>query len=97
MTGVTSGAGESQIKQIYFIRRISGFRTSGEEFLLFDYSNENIHKNQVVQLLPYQFEPEPGLQTTNSGDESDSEEESAESSDEEIDHVFEKMLGAWKA
>ena len=50
---------------------------------------ENIHKNQVVQVLPYQLGPEPGLQTSNSGDESDSEEESAESSDEEIDHVFE--------
>ena len=35
MTGVTSSAGESQIKQIYFIRRISGFRTSSEEFCAF--------------------------------------------------------------
>ena len=53
-------------------------------------------KNQVVQVLPYhQFEPEPGLQTSNSGDESDSEEESAESSDEEIDHVFEAK-NAWR-
>ena len=69
-----------QIKQIYFIRRISGFRTSSV---------------QVVQVLPYQFEPEPGLQTSNSGDESDSEEESAESSDEEIDHVFEAK-NAWR-
>ena len=52
---------------------------------------ENIHKNQVVQVLPYQFEPEPGLQTSNS----DSEEESVESSDEEIDHVF-KAKNAWR-
>ena len=56
---------------------------------------ENIHKNQVVQVLPYQSEPEPGLQTSSSGDESDSEEESAESSDEEIDHVFEAK-NAWR-
>jgi hypothetical protein len=45
---------------------------------------ENIHNNQVDEVLPYQFEPEPGLQTSNSGDESDSEEQS-EWSDEEID------------
>ena len=82
-----------QIKQIYFIRRISGFRTSSEEFCAFRLSEW--HKNQVVQVLPYQFEPEPGLQTSNSGDESDSEEESAESSDEEIDHVF-KAKNAWR-
>ena len=56
---------------------------------------ENIHKNQVVQVSPYQCEPEMGLQTSNSGDESDSEEESAESSDEEVDHVFEAK-NAWR-
>ena len=55
---------------------------------------ENIHDNQVDEVLPYQFEPEPGLQTSNSGDESDSEEES-ESSDEEVDHVFEAE-NAWR-
>ena len=44
---------------------------------------ENIQDNQVDKVLPYQFEPEPGLQTSDNGDESDSEEES-ESSDEEI-------------
>ena len=36
---------------------------------------ENIHDNQVDEILPYQLEPEQGLQTSNSGDESDSEEE----------------------
>ena len=56
--------------------------------------NLGYHKNQLVQVLPYQFEPEPGLQTSNSGDEGDSEEQSAESSDEEIDHVFEANLKA---
>ena len=55
---------------------------------------ENIQKNQVDRILPYQFEPEPGLQTSNSGDESDSDEQS-ELSDEEIHHVFEAK-NAWR-
>jgi hypothetical protein len=44
-----------------------------------------VHVNQIcgVFVLPYRFEPKPGLQTRNSGDESDSEGHS-ESSDEEI-------------
>ena len=65
-------------------------------FVLFDYLNGKYHKNQVVHVLPYQFEPEPGLQTSNSGDESDSEE--VFEAKMLGAHVFEaKMLGALKA
>lgn len=55
---------------------------------------ESILDNQVDEVLPYQFEPEPGLQTSNSGDDSDSEEDSA-SSEEEVDHVLEAE-NAWR-
>jgi hypothetical protein len=50
---------------------------------LFDYSDGKYPRYQVDKVLPYQFESKPGLQTSNSGDESDSEEQS-ETSDEEI-------------
>ena len=39
-------------------------------------------------LLPYEFGPEPGMAAGGSDDESDTKEES-ESSDDEVDHVFE--------
>ena len=54
---------------------------------------ENIHDNQRDRVLPYQFEPEPGMEASDSGDESDSKEES-ESSDNKVDHVFEAK-NAW--
>ena len=61
---------------------------------LFDYSDGKYPRYQVDKILPYQFEPKPGLQTSDSGDESDSEEQS-ESSDEEITMCLRsKMLGA---
>ena len=34
---------------------------------------ENIHENQVEAILPYQYEPEPGAETSSISDESDSE------------------------
>ena len=63
---------------------------------LFDYSDGKYPRYQVDKVLPYQFEPKLGLQTSDSGDESDSEEQS-ESSDEEIrnHHVFE-VENAWR-
>ena len=51
---------------------------------------ENIHENQVGEVLPYQYEPEVGEKTSDVTDQSDSEQESdSSSSDEEIDHEFE--------
>ena len=61
---------------------------------LFDYSDGKYPRYQVDKVLPYQFEPKLGLQTSDSGDESDSEEQS-ESSDEEITMCLRsKMLSA---
>jgi hypothetical protein len=63
---------------------------------LFDYSDGKYPRYQVDKVLPYQFEPKLGLQTSDSGDESDSEEQS-ESSDEEITMCLRsKMLGAFR-
>ena len=93
MTRVTSGAGESKLNKYTLLGALRDFVLLVKNFVLFDCSNGKYHKNQVVQVLLYQFEPEPGLQTSNSG--SDSEEESAESYDEEIDHVFEAK-NAWR-
>ena len=53
---------------------------------------ENIQDNQVDKVLPYQFEPEPSLQTSNTGDESDFKEQS-ESSDEEITMCLWSKMG----
>ncbi|XP_028412528.1 uncharacterized protein LOC114535412 [Dendronephthya gigantea] len=54
---------------------------------------ESIHNNQVEEVLPYQFEPEPGLNANNSSEDSDSDE--SQSSDEEVDHAFE-VENAWR-
>ncbi|CAB4029534.1 Hypothetical predicted protein [Paramuricea clavata] len=63
---------------------------------LFDYLDGKYPRCQVDKVLPYQFEPKLGLQTSDSGDESDSEEQS-ESSDEEITKCLRsKMLGAFR-
>ena len=62
---------------------------------LFDYSDGKYPRYQVDKVLPYQFEPKLGLQTSDSGDESDSEEQSE--SDEEITMCLRsKMLGAFR-
>ena len=52
---------------------------------------ENIHENQVEAILPYQYEPEPGAETSSIRDESDSEQGSVLfSSEEEVDTEFER-------
>ncbi len=57
---------------------------------------ENIHENQVGEVLPYQFEPEARPNKSNTSDESDSEQSSdLSSSDEEVDHEF-MMANAWR-
>ena len=57
---------------------------------------ENIHKNQVEAILPYQYEPEPGAETSSISDESDSEQGSILfSSEEEVDMEF-KRANAWR-
>ena len=56
---------------------------------------ENIHDNQVEEVLPYQYEPEPGLQSSSSGDESGSEAESESTDEGDIDMAFESE-NAWR-
>ena len=80
MSCVTSGAEENPC-----VLRI---RTSGEEFGGFRlFGWKNIHDNQRDRVLPYQFEPEPGMEASDSDDKSDSKEE-RESSNDEVDHMF---------
>ena len=45
---------------------------------------ENIHENQVGEVLPYQYEPEVGEKTSDVTDQSDSEQESDSSSSDEV-------------
>ena len=97
MTRVTSGAGESKLNKYTLLGAFRDFVLLVKNFVLFDYSNGKYHKNQVVQVLPYQFEPEPGLQTSNSGDESDSEEVSNRLPRKSTMCLRQKMLGALKA
>lgn len=54
---------------------------------------EEIHNNQLSEVLPYQYEPEATGNTSSGADDSDSESES--SSDEEVDQVFE-LQNAWR-
>ena len=57
---------------------------------------ENIHENQVEAILPYQYEPEPGAETSSISVESDSEQGSVLfSSEEEVDTEFERA-NAWR-
>ena len=57
---------------------------------------ENIHENRVEVILPYQYEPEPGAETSSISDEIDSEQGSVLfSSEEEVDTEFERA-NAWR-
>ena len=57
---------------------------------------EDIHKTQIEEVLPYQYEPEieaeTGYLSTNSGSKQDSE---LSWSDEKIGHKFERV-NAWR-
>ncbi len=54
---------------------------------------ENIHEHQVGEVLPYQFEPEVGAETSSLSDESNSEQGSVLSlSEEEVD----TKANAWR-
>ena len=57
---------------------------------------ENTYDKQTGEVLPYQFEPEVGGKTSNLSEESDSDQGSdLSSSDEEIDHEFERV-NVWR-
>ena len=52
---------------------------------------DKIHEDQVREVLPYQFEPEPSAKSCNTSDDSDSEQSGiTSSSDDDVDHEFER-------
>ena len=55
---------------------------------------EQIHNNQMSEVLPYQYEPVPMENTSTDNEKSDPESEQS-SSDEEVDEVFE-LENAWR-
>lgn len=57
---------------------------------------EDIHENQVGEVLPYQYEPEKGAETSTFSDESVSDQGSVmSSSEDEVDNEFERA-NAWR-
>ena len=57
---------------------------------------ESIHEHQVKEVLPCQYEPEAGAETSSFSDESDSEQgNDLSSSEEEVDTEFERA-NAWR-
>lgn len=54
---------------------------------------DELHQNQISEIHPYQYEPEPGSHEQQS--ESDSEEESSSQSDDSVDEEFEAING-WR-
>ena len=56
---------------------------------------DNIHENQVEEVLPYQFEPEVRGEAHNSAEESGSESESDSEPEEEVDMEF-QTENAWR-
>ena len=57
---------------------------------------DRIHENQVGEILPYQFEPEPPTKTSDASDDSDTDQSDVTtSSDEDVDHEFERA-NAWR-
>ena len=57
---------------------------------------DRIHENQVGEILPYQFEPEPSTKTSDASDDNDTDQSDVTtSSDEDVDHEF-KRANAWR-
>ena len=60
---------------------------------------DSIHENQVGEILPYQFEPEPSTKTSDASDDKfDNDTDQSDvttSSDEDVDHEF-KRANAWR-
>ena len=65
-------------------------------FVVFDESNGRIHENQVGEILPYQFGPEPSTKTSDASDDNDTDQSDVTtSSDEDVDRKF-KRANAWR-
>ena len=59
---------------------------------------DRIRENQVGEIFLYQFEPEPSTKTSDASDDNDTgQSDVITSSDEDVDHQFERanMLGAF--
>ena len=57
---------------------------------------DRIRENQVGEILLYQFEPEPSTKTSDASDDNDTgQSDVTTSSDEDVDHQFERA-NAWR-
>ena len=57
---------------------------------------DRIHENQVGEILPYQFEPEPSTKTSDASDDNDTDQVMfTTSSDEGVDHEL-KRANSWR-
>ena len=57
---------------------------------------DRIHGNLVGEILPCQFEPEPSTKTSDASDDSDTDQSDVTtSSDEDVDHEFERA-NSWR-
>ena len=68
---MTSGAGEDQNNKYILSGAYGDFVFLARNLEFFDFFNRKYHDNQSDRVLPHQFKPEPGVQTSDSGDESD--------------------------
>ena len=71
VTCVTSGAGENQNNKYILSGAYGDFVLLVRNLEFFDFFNRKYHDNQRDRVLPHQFKPEPRMQTSDSGDESD--------------------------
>ena len=92
---MTSGVGENQNNKYILLCVYRDFVLLVRNLAVFYFFLiENIHDNQRDRVLPYQFELEPGMEASDSDDKSGSKGES-ESSDDEVDRMFEAK-NAWR-
>ena len=68
---MTSGAGENQNNKYILSDAYGDFVLLVRSLGFFDFFNGKCHDNQRDRVLPHQFKPEPIMQTSDSGDESD--------------------------
>ena len=68
---MTSLVGQRQNNNIIFYTCLYRFVRFYKKLCRFFIVMENIHENQVGEVLPYQFEPVAGAGTSNFSDESD--------------------------
>ena len=90
VTRVTSRAGKADSNQSIVVSKLSVFAIFRLINLGISTEMEEIHANQIEEVLPYQYEPEPGHSGSDKGDLDSSESEISDISDDEVDHAFER-------